>query len=206
MPNRAMLSPMNAPLRKPWTQDQFFAWASSQEGRYEFDGFQPVAMTAGTANHSVIMRNLHRALDRRLQGSTCQYLCPDAGLATVETRVRYPDALITCSKFPGNARTIPGVVAVFEIVSPGTSRVDRIVKVREYAAVPSIRRYVILESTTAGLTVFERQDTEMYWRAVTLTGEDVLRMRELTIEIPLMEFYADVDFGDDNELEEIPVR
>jgi Uma2 family endonuclease len=206
MPNRATLSSMNAPLRKPWTQDQFFAWASSQEGRYEFDGFQPVAMTGGTANHSVIMRNLHRALDRRLQGSPCQYLGPDAGLTTVETKVRYPDALITCSKFPGNVRSIPGVVAAFEIVSPGTSRIDRIVKVREYAAVPSIRRYVILESTTAGLTVFERQDTELYWRAVTLTGDDILRVPELAIEIPLTELYADVDFGDENELNEIPVR
>jgi Uma2 family endonuclease len=206
MPNRATLASMNAPLRKPWTQDQFFAWASSQEGRYEFDGFQPVAMTGGTANHSVIMRNLHRALDRRLQGSPCQYLGPDAGLATVETKVRYPDALITRSKFPGNVRTIPGVVAAFEIVSPGTSRIDRIVKVREYAAFPSIRRYVILESTTAGLTVFERQDTELYWRAVTLTGDDILRVPELAIEIPLTELYADVDFGDENELNEIPVR
>jgi Uma2 family endonuclease len=206
MPNRATLASMNAPLRKPWTQDQFFAWASSQEGRYEFDGFQPVAMTGGAANYSVIMRNLHRALDRRLQGSPCQYLGPDAGLATVETKVRYPDALITRSKFPGNVRTIPGVVAAFEIVSPGTSRIDRIVKVREYAAFPSIRRYVILESTTAGLTVFERQDTETSWRAITLTADDTLRIPELAIEIPLTELYADVDFGDDNELDEIPVR
>jgi Uma2 family endonuclease len=190
---------MNAPLHKPWTQDQFFAWASTQEGRYEFDGFGPVAMTGGTANHSVIVRSLHRALDRRLQGSARQYLGPDAGLATVESRVRYPDALVTCSRFPGNARTIPGVVAAFEIVSLGTSRVDRIDKVREYAAVPSIRRYVILESTTAALTVFERQNAETPWIATTLTGDDVLRMPELAIEIPVSEFYVDTDFSSDSE-------
>jgi Uma2 family endonuclease len=201
-----MLKLMNAPLHKPWTQDQFFTWAGSQEGRYEFDGFQPVAMTGGTANHSVIMRNLHRALDRRLQDSVCQYLGPDAGLATVETGVRYPDALITCSKFPGNARTIPGVVAVFEIVSPGTSRVDRIVKVREYAAVPSIRRYVILESNTVGITVFERLNAETVWSAATLTGEDTLYMPEIGSEIPVSEFYDRVDFSGDNELDETILR
>jgi Uma2 family endonuclease len=182
MPSRAKLTSMNAPLRKPWTQEHFFAWAGSQEGRYEFDGQQPVAMTGGTANHSVIMRNLHRAL------------------------VRYPDALVTCSRFPGNARTIPGVVAVFEIVSPGTSRVDRIVKVREYAGVPSILRYVILESTTAGLTIFEREGTETSWRAVTLTGDDVLRMPELAIEIAVAEFYEAVDFDNNDELDAAPVR
>jgi Uma2 family endonuclease len=163
-------------------------------------------MTGGTANHSVIMRNLHRALDRRLQGSGCEYLGPDAGLATGDNGVRYPDALVTCSRFPGNARTIPGVVAVFEIVSPGTSRVDRIVKVREYAGVPSILRYVILESTTAGLTIFEREGTETSWRAVTLTGDDVLRMPELAIEIAVAEFYEAVDFDNNDELDAAPVR
>jgi len=43
---------MNAPLRKPWTQEEFFAWVGHQDRRYEFDGFQPVAMTGGNANHS----------------------------------------------------------------------------------------------------------------------------------------------------------
>jgi hypothetical protein len=38
---------MNTPPRRAWTRDEFFAWATGQEGRYEFDGFAPVAMTAG---------------------------------------------------------------------------------------------------------------------------------------------------------------
>ena len=63
---------------------------------------------------------------------------------------------MTCSKFDSRGRTIPGVVVVFEVLSSTTSRRDRIVKPREYAAVPSIRRYVILESTSVGLTVMER--------------------------------------------------
>jgi transposase len=42
MPARAKLISMNASLRKPRTQDQFFAWDGHQEGRYEFDGFEPV--------------------------------------------------------------------------------------------------------------------------------------------------------------------
>jgi Uma2 family endonuclease len=192
---------MNAPLHKPWTQNQFFAWVSSQEGRYEFDGFQPVAMTGGTANHSLIMQNLHAALRGRLRGSGCRPLGPDAGVATVGEAVRYPDALVTCSKFSGTALTIPGAVVVFEVVSPGSGRIDRIVKVREYAAVPSIRRYVILEDTTAGITVFERQGTETAWMAVTLTGDDMLRMPEIDIQIPVADFYEDVELTGSEDAE-----
>jgi len=36
------------------TRDQFFAWAEANGGRWEFDGFPPVAMTGGTVNHSQI--------------------------------------------------------------------------------------------------------------------------------------------------------
>ena len=196
MTARANLAGMNAPLRKSWTQEQFFSWAASQEGRYEFDGFQPVAMTGGTAGHSIIAQNVHAALRGRLRGSGCRSLGPDAGVETLGTAVRYPDALVTCSKFDREAMTIPGVVVVFEVLSPTSGRIDRIIKVREYAAVPSIRRYVILESTSIGLTVMERETPDEAWRTTVLTNDDILRMPEIGIEIPVAEFYEDITFDD----------
>jgi Uma2 family endonuclease len=188
---------MSAPLRKSWTQDEFLTWAASQEGRYEFDGFQPVAMTGGTVGHAIIIQNVNAALRDRLRGSGCRPLGPDAGVATIGAAIRYPDALVTCTKVDIGALTVPGVVVVFEVLSTTTSRTDRIVKVREYAAVASIRRYVILESTSVGLTVLERQPPDEVWRATTLTADDILRMPEIAIEIPVAEFYADVNFPDE---------
>ena len=185
---------MNIPLHRAWTQQEFFAWAGHQEGRFEFDGFQPVDMTGGTLGHAVISRNVHRALDIRLRGRACQPLGPDAGVATIGTAIRYPDALVTCSPFDRQAMTVPGVVVVFEVLSPKTSRTDRILKVREYAAVPSIRRYVILEATSVDLTVMEREQAEETWRATTLTSGDTLRMPEIGIKIPVAEFYDGLDF------------
>ncbi len=216
---------MNAPFRKPWTQTQFFAWDGHREGRYEFDGAQPVAMTGGTANHSLITGNVNAVLRGRLRGSGCQPLGPDAGIATVGDAVRYPDALVTCSEFAGSALTIPGVVVVFEVLIPwlasrdpwyrvsfcapppanparipNSGRTDRIVKVGEYAAVPSILRYVILESTSVGLTVFERPNAGEPWRACTLTGEDdILRMPEIGIEVVARELYEGVALNDTGE-------
>jgi len=188
---------MNAPFLKPWTQEQFFAWDAHQEGRWEFDGFRPVAMTGGTINHAIIIQNLNSALRTRLRGSGCRPFGPDTGLATVGTAIRYPDGLVTCSdlKGLGNARTVPGAVVVFEVLSPTSGRTDRIVKVREYAAVPSVRRYVILESTGIGLQVLERGNAEQPWTAIALTADDVLRMPEIGIEIPVGDFYEGVDFG-----------
>ena len=191
---------MNVALRQPWSQEQFFAWAEAQRERHEFDGFQPVAMTGGTIRHAVVMRNLHRALDARLGSSPCQRLGPDAGVATMATAVRYPDALVTCTPLDLGARTVPGVVIVFEVISPGTSRTDRILKVREYAAVPSIRRYVMLETTITGLTVLERERPDKQWRTTTLTNDEVLHLPEIGIELPLAELYAGVTFPEGDEV------
>lgn len=201
MPNRAKAHAMNVPLRKPWTQEEFFRWAETQESRYEFDGFQPVAMTGGNLNHSRVFGNLYTGLKTRLRGGPCEPLGPDAGLETINRAVRYPDALVTCSKADGMGRLVPGVVVVFEVLSPTSGRIDRIVKVREYAAVPSIRRYVILESSSAGLTVFERDRADEPWRALTLTNDDTLRMPEIGIEIPVAEFYEDISFPEEGEAE-----
>ena len=197
MPQCAIVPAMNIALRKPqMTRAQFFAWAEAQDTRYEFDGFQPVAMTGGSVNHSAMTNNIHRALYARLKGSGCRPLGPDAGVATVGDAVRYPDALVTCTRVTGTAHTVEGVVVVFEVLSPTSGRTDRIVKLREYRAVPSIRRYVILEHASIGLTVFARADGDAAWTATALTAEDTLPMPEIGIEIPVAEFYEDVDLAD----------
>jgi len=186
---------MNVALQKPWTQERFFKWAQAQDLRYEFDGFQPVAMTGGSVAHSRLIRNLGFALQSRLRGRPCEPLGPDAGVETINNAVRYADALVTCSKVDDAAFLVPGVVVVFEVVSPTSSRTDRIIKVREYAAVESIRRYVILESTSVGLTVLERERAGDSWTTTVLTNEDRLIMPEIGIEIPVAEIYEDIEFA-----------
>ncbi len=188
-----LLPAMNIALRKPrMTRDEFFEWAQAQDTRHEFDGFQPVAMVGGSINHSQIGLNIQFALRTRLRGSGCRPLGPDAGVATVGDTVRYPDALITCTKTPGHSYLVQGVIVVFEVISPGNGWIDRIVKLREYLAVPSIHTYVIVEQNGIGLTVLERREDNT-WMATTLTADDTLRLRAPDIEIPVAELYEDVD-------------
>jgi Uma2 family endonuclease len=187
---------MNVAIRVPsMTREAFFDWAEAQDVPYEFDGFQPVAMTGGTINHSRLTRNLNAALQARLKGSGCEPLGPDAGIATIGDAVRYPDALVTCTKLSGTARLVPGVVIVFEVLSPSSGRIDRIDKLREYRAVASIRRYVILEHSSAALQVFARDHADIDWTATALTGEDTLNLPEIGISLPVAELYDDVDFA-----------
>ena len=194
MTTRAKTNPMNAPLRKAWTQEEFFSWAERQEERYEFDGFEPVAMTGGSNVHSEIGVNLLVALKNRLRDGGCKPLGSDAGVATVGTTIRYPDALVTCTRYDPRARTVPGVIVIFEVLSPSSGFTDHVVKVREYAEVPSIKRYVILDSTAIGLQMLERSSPDQPWLTTALTAADILRLPEIGIEIPVAEIYAGIEF------------
>ena len=186
---------MSVTLQRPWTVEEFFRWAGTQDGRYEFDGTGPVAMTGGNARHSRVTTNIHAALHARLRGSAWRFYGPDLGLQAAGSKIRYPDALVTEAVFPDTSYMAPDVRIVFEVVSPSSGQIDRIEKVREYQAVGSILRYVIVETRAPGLLVFHRQDGADAWTAGALTLDEGLDLPELGISIPVAEFYEDVDFA-----------
>jgi Uma2 family endonuclease len=188
---------MNVALQQPWTAEQFLDWAGAQEEGYEFDGFRPVAMTGGNARHDLITANISRSLHSRLRGKPCSNFGPNLGVETTNSKIRYPDALITCTKFPQTERIAPDVVIVFEVLSPTSDRTDRIEKVLEYAGVPSIRRYLLVESNFAGVTALHRKNAGDEWLTSPLTGQDNLILPEVALMIPVAELYEDVEFSDD---------
>jgi Uma2 family endonuclease len=180
---------MNIALRKSMTLEQFLAWEIRQELRYEFDGIQPVAMNGVRVEHAIIESNLNAALRDRLKGKPCRAFGSNLKIE-VAGRIRYPDAFVVCTPVPRGAYVVRDPVVVFEILSPSTTHTDMVLKTAEYQATPSILRYVILEQDHAGAQVFSRRDVD--WIVETVKDNDVLRMPEIGIEIPLPEIYADV--------------
>ncbi len=187
---------MNVTLRTPrMTREQFLDWVERQESPYEFDGFEPQAMTGGNRNHARLCSNLLYALRQRLEQTGWEVL-PEAGIATVGHAVRYPDVLITRTEGPPTDLLMPGPVVVFEAVSPSSSRLDRHTKMREYRAVDSIRRYVILDNLGPDLLVYSRQGPDQDWIADALTAGDTLPIPEAGISVPVDELFRGVVFSE----------
>ncbi len=178
-------------MHKPMTLDQFLAWEEGQDLRYEFDGFQPIAMAGGTAAHSAIQRNILFSLTGRLRGMRCQAHGSELKIQ-VAGRIRYPEAFVVCTPVPPRSKVVTDPVVVFEVLSDGTANDDLVVKNAEYRATLSIQRYVVLQQTHAGATVFARKGEDWVTELVS-GGEALLRMPEIGIEIPLAELYIDVD-------------
>jgi Uma2 family endonuclease len=189
------MASMNVALRKPMTLPQFLAWEERQELRFEFDGFQPVAMPDVTVAHDMIGNTLRALLAERLRGKPGRVRGPPLKI-DVAGRIRYPDAFVYCTPVPPSESVIKDPVVVFEVLSPGTSRTDRIEKLREYQATPSIQCYIILEQDSIAAAEFVRHGTD--WVAYALIAEDTLRMPEIDVELPLAEIYVDVDVPSSN--------
>jgi Uma2 family endonuclease len=178
---------MSAALQPPMTVEDFLVWERAQDLRWEFDGRRAVAVTGGSIAHSVIATNLVEALRARLGTGPCRAFRGDVKIL-VNGRVRYPDAVVTCAPVALGSDIVPDPVVVFEVLSPGTERTDRIAKNEEYRATPSIRRYVMLEQGEIAATVFARAGED--WVGHLFTGAAVLAMPEIGVELPLADLYA----------------
>ena len=180
---------MDVALRPPMTRDEFLDWDGHRYARWEFDGVRPVQMTGGSVVHNMLYGNIQFALRLRLRGTGWLVLGPDAGVATISSAVRYPDVLVTPVGQAGTAKLVDGPVVLFEVLSPTSGRTDRIVKVKEDRAVPSIRRYMVVENTSVGMTMYHRADASAEWTVTTLVAGEALALPELAVEIPLAEVY-----------------
>jgi len=184
---------MSATQRKPMTVAEFLDWEERQELRWEFDGFEPVAMTGGTARASAIQSNLIGQLFNRLRGKPCRPHGSELKIY-VAGSIRYPDAFVVCSPVAPKATVVTDPVVVFEILSPSTAFVDRGVKNEEYRDTPSIVRYVMLEQDRQAATVFTRAGDD--WVGHIRSGDAVLHMPEIGIELPLADLYENITFDE----------
>ena len=182
---------MSTALHQPKTVEAFLEWEERQPTRYEFDGFHPHAMTGGSADHSRVQRNLIAELTSRLKGKPCEPFGSELKIMAAGS-VRYPDAFVTCTQVQGKATLVTDPIVVFEIISPGTSGVDRIIKNQEYRDTPSIQRYVILEQDRQAATVFSRDHGD--WAGHVIANDAELVMPEIGISIPLADLYPGVEF------------
>ena len=182
---------METVLDRLWTTDSFLAWEDRQEGKYEFDGRDIVPMTGGSVAHQEIVFNLRLLLGSLLSGLPFRAL--HEMRLRIGSRIRYPDVLISAAPLDQTTRTLTDAGAIFEVLSADTATTDRVEKLIDYAAVPSLRTYVMLEQTLIGATVLHREP-EGEWTATALTS-GTIDLPGLGVCLPLANLYRGLTFA-----------
>lgn len=180
---------MDTIVERPWTTESFLAWEDRQEFRHEFDGRRVIPMNGGSVAHQRIVLNLCVAL-MRLFGDGPLTAIMEMRLR-IGARIRYPDVVVCAGPIEQTTRTLTDAVAAFEVLSDDTAKIDRVDKLIEYADVPSLRIYVLLEQSAMAATVLRRTAGE--WTATAHTSGS-LALPGLDIELPLDEVYRGLTF------------
>ena len=147
-------------------------------------------MTGGSLAHQDIVFNL-RGLLSRLVDERPFRVAHEMRLR-IGPRIRYPDVLVFAGRLDQTARTLTDAVAIFEVLSDDTATTDRVEKLIDYAAVPSLRSYVLLEQTAVAATLFLREPSGAWTASAHTTG--TLVMPGLDISLPLADLYQGLVF------------
>ncbi len=174
----------------PMTPAEFLAWEAKQELKWEFDGFQPIAMTGSTDAHAAIQGNLITALTIQLRGKPCYPRGLDIKVE-IGSKYRYPDAFVSCTPVARGATIAADPVVIFEVLSESTASTDRTTKLMEYRSLPSLQHYVLLEQVAPLATVITRSDTG--WSIEVLDANGTLSMPEIDVEITMAELYEGLE-------------
>lgn len=186
---------MSARATETWNLPRFLVWEAEQECKHEFDGYEPIAMAGGTEAHAGLQANLEAALVSRLRGGACRFRGSELKLQTGRDTMRYPDGMVLCTPADPRATVVHNPVVVFEVLNDSSQRTNRIAKMAEYRATPSIRSYVMLEQSHAQATVFSRTG-DGQWLGRVLRAGDMLDLPEIDMIVPVDEIYQGISLED----------
>jgi|SRR6185312_15615625 len=182
---------MDTVLDRGWTVESFLAWEDRQEGKHEFDGQRVIPMTGGSLAHQRIVFNLMLSLMRTL--GTGAFQAAQEMRIRSGRRIRYPDVTVFSGPLDQATRTLADATVILEVLSDDTATTDRVEKLIDYAAIPSLCCYVLLEQTAIGATVF-RRDGSGPWTATAMV-DGILALPEIGVELPLADVYAGLTFS-----------
>jgi Uma2 family endonuclease len=121
--------------------------------RSEYHAGQVFEMSGGTIDQSRVIRNVARRLSEQLERKPCEAFESNLRLYVREfDRGFYPDAQVICgpveyAAFDTTRTTVMNPTVVFEVLSPSTALYGRSDKRRAYLSVPTLKQYVLVEST-----------------------------------------------------------
>ena len=108
-----------------------------------------------------IQHNLHVAIGGLLRGTRCRFHGSDLKIETAKG-FRHPDGFIVCNPVPPHATIVGDPVVIFEVESDSSVGIDLVAKNHEYAAIPSVQRYIVLAQDEMAGTMFERIDKDWF--------------------------------------------
>jgi Uma2 family endonuclease len=155
------------------------------------------AMAGASNAHNLVNLNTGTALNLALRERDCTVRVSDQRLQVRENGLyTYPDLSVVCGppQFAPDKHldTLLNPVMLAEVISMSTGEYDRVGKFILYKDIPSLRHYLLIESTQAVVRLASWREPKV-WAFETFEGLDaVVPLPALGLELPLAEIYRKV--------------
>ena len=121
------------------------------------------AMAGGTARHDLAAFWLARRLADALEPEGCAVF-PHNRKLRIDDVFRYPDVLVRCGR-PADEQFETDARVIVEVSHPDSGIRDRQDKAANYARLPSLQAYLVVDPDLPRIEVFAREAGVWEWRA-----------------------------------------
>lgn len=173
--------------------EDYLAHERASSLRHEFVGGAIYAMSGGSRRHNLIAVNLTAALTAHLPDRCA------AHMADTKLRIRlqkaelfyYPNTMVCCAASDQSLDWIEDPIAVAEVLSPSSERVDRGEKFNSYIQIPSLQEYILIDQSMVRIELFRRSNQ---WQREVLVAGDTLHLPSIDFALPVDALYRRVEF------------
>jgi len=180
-----------------FTPEEYFTWEEQQLERHEYIDGEVYAMSGGTQNHSDIAGNLLTLLKSHLRGGGCKTFNSDLRIKIFESnKYVYPDLSVTCDdRDKSTPQYITYPCLIVEVLSPSTEAYDRGNKFKLYRKNPSLRDYVLVDSSKMAIDLY-RKDESGNWNIINYEAGDAIELKSINLIFQIEQVYEDITFID----------
>jgi Uma2 family endonuclease len=186
------------------TPEQFFAWVSGQEERYELVDGEVLMMAGAGRRHDRIVVNLTAAIHSQIRGGPCQTFTGDTYVATNSSTRRMPDLGVDCGNPDDESLMADKPSLAVEVLSPTTGGFDVTVKLAQYQSLPSLDYILFVDTDSPNVHLYSRDDDGLWKDVVLKELEASVDLGKLNARLELQEIYSGLEFRPKPQLVDLP--
>jgi Uma2 family endonuclease len=185
---------MGKTAAKRMTVEEFFDWAPKDDTRWELIDGRPVAMAPASQVHGQIVARLARRIGEALDTRPGCRIVINSGIQPQDKNDNFfeADLAVACTPVQRGERAMDDPVLLVEVLSPSTEATDRLRKLPDYRAIPSVREIVFLQQDAVYAEVHRRLEGGVWLTDLVLGRDARLRLESIGLDVALADVYVGV--------------
>lgn len=172
---------------------EFLRWDDGTDTRYELIDGVPAAVAPPAEAHRILAMRLGSRIDAALASRRPCNAQIEAGVVRPDRADSYyvPDIAVTCEPNQPGRQAMVAPILIVEILSPGTERSDRRIKLPVYQTIESVREILLIDADSHHAELYRRENG--HWRIELVRGGGaILSLASVGLRLSMAELYEGI--------------